>query len=53
MSAAELLLSHGAAVSVPDNDGWTALHFAAACDNVDLVQLLLNVSLHVHTQTPI
>ena len=39
-----LLLRHGAKVNIQDNDLWTPLHVAAACDNAELVELLLEVS---------
>ncbi|KJV52088.1 ankyrin repeat-containing protein 16 [Orientia tsutsugamushi] len=38
----QLLLDNGANVNLMDNDGYTALHYASACGNIDVVELLLN-----------
>ncbi|EGZ22543.1 hypothetical protein PHYSODRAFT_497418, partial [Phytophthora sojae] len=38
---AELLVTHGADIELPDERGWTPLMAAAWKDHVDVVQLLL------------
>lgn len=41
--AAELLIERGLNVNQQDEDLWTALHVACACDHADVVLLLLLV----------
>lgn len=41
--AAELLIERGLNVNLQDEDLWTALHVACACDHADVVLLLLLV----------
>lgn len=43
MFAAELLIERGLNVNLQDEDLWTALHVACACDHADVVLLLLLV----------
>lgn len=40
---AELLIERGLNVNLQDEDLWTALHVASACDRADVVLLLLLV----------
>lgn len=42
--AAEVLMERGVNVNLQDEDLWTALHVACACDHADVVLLLLLVS---------
>ncbi|GCB60049.1 hypothetical protein scyTo_0006800 [Scyliorhinus torazame] len=42
---AEILIERGVNVNRQDEDLWTALHVACACDNPDLVLLLMVVSI--------
>ncbi|KAL7865817.1 hypothetical protein SRHO_G00110640 [Serrasalmus rhombeus] len=39
--AAEVLIERGVNVNLQDEDLWTALHVACACDHADMVLLLL------------
>ena len=41
LEVARYLLENGAKPSAQDEDGWTALHFAATKGHFDLVDLLL------------
>lgn len=41
---AEVLMERGVNVNLQDEDLWTALHVACACDHADVVLLLLLVS---------
>jgi len=41
--AAEILIEKGLNVNLQDEDLWTALHVACACDHADMVLLLLLV----------
>lgn len=45
LSVAEILVQRGADVNRKDEDLWSPLHSACACDSTEIVQLLLNVSL--------
>jgi len=47
--AVEMLLAKGAQVN---NDGWTALHYAAAAGETEIVQLLLGKSAEVDAPSP-
>jgi uncharacterized protein len=51
-AAAALLLQHGAAVNTPDNNGYTALEFAAAHSSAELVQLLLDAGAELTGDSP-
>lgn len=42
--AAEILIDRGVNVNHQDEDFWTSMHVACACDNPDIVLLLLLVS---------
>lgn len=42
ISAMNLVLKFGAEINAQDDDGWTALHFAAASDSYKAVEFLLN-----------
>ena len=44
ITIAELLIQRGADVNIQDDDWWTPLHAASACEMVEIVQLLLSVS---------
>ncbi len=44
--AAEILIEKGLNVNLQDEDLWTALHVACACDHADMVLLLLLVRIH-------
>ncbi|XP_034041871.1 unconventional myosin-XVI isoform X2 [Thalassophryne amazonica] len=48
--AAELLIERGLNVNLQDEDLWTALHVASACDHADLVLLLLLAGVNVLLQ---
>uniref|UniRef100_A0A8C2J6C9 Myosin XVI n=1 Tax=Cyprinus carpio TaxID=7962 RepID=A0A8C2J6C9_CYPCA len=50
--AAEILIEKGLNVNLQDEDLWTALHVACACDHADMVLLLLLVRNTPQTQTP-
>lgn len=47
--AVEMLLAKGAKVN---NDGWTALHYAAAAGDTEIIQLLLGKSAEVDAPSP-
>lgn len=47
--AVEMLLAKGAKVN---NDGWTALHYAAAAGDTEIIQLLLKKSAEVDAPSP-
>lgn len=49
LPAVEALLAKGAEVNQP---GWTALHYAAASGHTDIVQLLLDKSAYIDTESP-
>uniref|UniRef100_A0A671NJS0 Unconventional myosin-XVI-like n=1 Tax=Sinocyclocheilus anshuiensis TaxID=1608454 RepID=A0A671NJS0_9TELE len=49
--AAEILIEKGLNVNLQDEDLWTALHVACACDHADMVLLLLLVRNTPYTQT--
>jgi ankyrin repeat protein len=40
--AVKLLIDRGADLTAKDEDGWTALHYAAALDQIDLVKYLIH-----------
>lgn len=44
---ASLLVQRGANINAIDDDLWTPLHTACACECTEIVQLLLDVSTHV------
>lgn len=44
--AAEILIDRGVNVNHQDEEFWTPMHVACACDNPDIVLLLLFVSTH-------
>lgn len=46
--AAEILVEKGLNVNLQDEDLWTALHVACACDHADMVLLLLLVRSTIH-----
>lgn len=48
-AAVEALLSKGVQVN---NDGWTALHYAAAAGDTDIVQLLMKKSAEIDATSP-
>ncbi|XP_037542957.1 unconventional myosin-XVI [Nematolebias whitei] len=48
--AAELLMERGLNVNLQDEDLWTALHVACACDHADMVLLLLLAGVNVLLQ---
>ena len=41
---AQVVLEHGANVNLKDDDGWTALHGAAACGEIGVAKLILRLS---------
>ncbi|KAG8452096.1 hypothetical protein GDO86_004041 [Hymenochirus boettgeri] len=45
--AAEMFIDRGVNVNHQDEESWTPMHVACACDNPDIVLLLLLVSLHI------
>ncbi|ROL52408.1 Unconventional myosin-XVI [Anabarilius grahami] len=47
--AAEILIEKGLNVNLQDEDLWTALHVACACDHADMVLLLLLMSVILHS----
>ena len=40
LSAYQVLVAHGAALTVQDNDGWSALHYAAQGGHPDILAAL-------------
>jgi len=44
----ELLLAHGAEAKVRNEDGWTALHNAAAKGHTEIVRVLLSAGAQVN-----
>ncbi|KAJ1440915.1 hypothetical protein B484DRAFT_390977, partial [Ochromonadaceae sp. CCMP2298] len=46
--AVRFFLLQGGAVDGAENDGWTPLHFAAANNNIVLVQMLLGAGADPH-----
>lgn len=49
--AAEILIERGLNVNLQDEDLWTALHVACACDHTDMMLLLLLVRIKTHNYT--
>lgn len=44
VTVASILVQRNADINVVDDDMWTPLHTASACESVEIVQLLLEVS---------
>jgi ankyrin repeat protein len=58
LKVAEILLKHGADVNAQDNQGWTALHFAAQNYSEEAIKMLLANNCEVdvkdmHGNTPL
>lgn len=48
--AAEILIEQGLNINLQDEDLWTALHVACACDHTDMMLLLLLVRINTHSK---
>lgn len=42
MEMVDFLLSHGANVNQVDSEGWTPLHVAASCGNLEIAEYVMN-----------
>lgn len=49
----ELLLKHGAYVSIPDFEGDPPLHWAVRCGHVEIAQFLLDKVIYTHPHASI